>query len=91
MEGPCYGNGEDYGREQLEKHEKEVWRLVQRYESGEEEVDLEAVKAWFERPRHKEWRGLGDDYVPPKVGAAMLYKTGAYKMSVVEFLTKGLK
>ena len=89
MDGPCYGNGED--RAWLEKHEKEVRLLVHRYETGQEEVDLAAVKAWFDRPQSKEYYIPADRWCPPKVQAAILYKTGAYKMSIFEFLTKGMK
>ena len=81
MDGPCYGN-EDR-RAWLEKHEKEVRLLVHRYETGQEEVDLVAVKAWFSRPRSED--------CPPKVQAAILYKSGAYKMSLMKFLIKGMK
>ena len=90
MEGP-YTCGFDERREWLEKHEMEVWRMVQRYELGVEEIDLEEVKAWFDRPRNEEYATALDNYCPPKVQAAMLYKTGAHKMSLMEFLTKGLK
>ena len=91
MDGPCYENINEERREWIEKHEKEVRLLVHRYETGQEEVDLNAVKAWFDRELHKEWTSLVDGWCPPKVQAAMLYKTGAYKMSLIEFLMKGIK
>ena len=89
MDGPCYGNGEDYNRAWIEKHEKEVRLLVHRYETGQEEVDLVAVRAWFDRPRGGVWVSALDNYCPPKVQAAMLYQSGAHKMSLIEFLLKG--
>ena len=88
MDGPCYGNVSDDRRAWIEKHEKEVRLLVHRYETGQEEVDLTAIKAWFDRPRSKEYYMPGDRWCPPKVQAAILYKSGAYKMSLMEFLTK---
>jgi hypothetical protein len=87
MEGPCYGNGEDYGRERLEKHEREMWSWVKKYESGEE-VDQEELEAWFLRPRSKEWVGLGDNYCPPKIEAAIIYKAGAHKKTLFELLAQ---
>lgn len=85
MESQCTC-GHNHNREWLEKHEKEVWSLVEKYENGEEEPDLEALQAWFKRPRHAEWAGLADNYIPPKVQAAMLYKTGAHKKTIFEIL-----
>lgn len=85
MDGHCTCGYEER-RERLEEHEKEVRLLVHRYETGQEEVDLDAVKVWFDRPRSEGWVSAIDNYCPPKVRAAILYKTGAHKKSYFELL-----
>lgn len=85
MDGHCICGNEEH-RERLEEHEKEVRLLVHRYEMGQEEVDLDAVKVWFDRPRCETRVSAIDNYCPPKVQAAILYQTGAHKKSYFELL-----
>ena len=86
MEGPCYGNGEDYNRKQFEAHEREMWGWVEKYESGEA-PDLDKAREFLLRPRHPEWAGPADSYIPPEVGAIIMFQTGAHKKTIFEILT----
>jgi len=88
MEDPCFRNISDDRREWIEKHEREVWSWVQRYEKGEE-PDLQKIKEHFDKKMacaNKEYATAYDDYTPPKIQAMMIYKTGAHKKSLIELL-----
>jgi len=87
MDGGCYCG--DQRREWLEKHEREMWRWVEKYESGTT-PDLAKIQGYFSKQvecANSEFTTGFDAYVPPEIQAYIMYKGGYHKMGIIEFLT----